>query len=111
MSAVRFIPINSLVGNYRFQTKLSSALSLPDILADVFGGLKINQSTYCSDEVTDKLKDLLLKVLSLLTSKRVEAGYPYVVKNGHTHTEQQTFKCRDCVRQFVITPRHQPTSE
>jgi hypothetical protein len=64
MSAVRFIPINSLVGNYRFQSKLSLVLSLADILADIFGGLKINQSTYCSDGVRDKLKDLLLKVLS-----------------------------------------------
>lgn len=64
MSAVRFIPINSLVGNYRSQSKLSSVLSLADILADIFGGLKINQSTYCPDGVTDKLKDLLLKVLS-----------------------------------------------
>ena len=34
-----------------------------------------------------------------------------VVKNGHTHTGKQNFKCRDCVRQFVMTPRHQPISE
>ncbi|MBD1930257.1 MULTISPECIES: IS1 family transposase, partial [Cyanophyceae] len=24
----------------------------------------------------------------------------YVVKNGHTHTGKQNFKCRDCGRQF-----------
>jgi len=29
----------------------------------------------------------------------------YVVKNGHTHTGKQNFKCRDCGRQFVTTPR------
>ena len=32
----------------------------------------------------------------------------YVVKNGHTHTGKQNFKCRDCGRQFVMTPIHQP---
>ncbi len=32
----------------------------------------------------------------------------YVVKNGHTHTGKQNFKCRDCGRQFVMNPRHQP---
>ena len=35
----------------------------------------------------------------------------YIVKNGHTHTGKQSFKCRDCARQFVIDPRHQPISE
>jgi len=35
----------------------------------------------------------------------------YIVKNGHTHTGKQSFKCRDCSRQFVIAPRHQPISE
>ncbi|MEG4280879.1 IS1 family transposase [Microcoleus sp. MON1_C1] len=35
----------------------------------------------------------------------------YIVKNGHTHTGKQSFKCRDCTRQFVIAPRHQPISE
>jgi transposase-like protein len=35
----------------------------------------------------------------------------YVVKNGHTHTGKQNFKCRDCARQFVINPRHQPISK
>ncbi|MBD1930956.1 MULTISPECIES: IS1 family transposase [Cyanophyceae] len=35
----------------------------------------------------------------------------YVVKNGHTHTGKQNFKCRDCGRQFVTTPSHQPVSK
>ena len=35
----------------------------------------------------------------------------YIVKNGHTHTGKQNFKCRDCNRQFVMAPRHQPISE
>ena len=35
----------------------------------------------------------------------------YIVKNGYTHTGKQSFKCRDCSRQFVIAPRHQPISE
>jgi transposase-like protein len=35
----------------------------------------------------------------------------YVVKNGHTHTGKQNFKCRDCGRQFVMNPRHQPISK
>ncbi len=35
----------------------------------------------------------------------------YVVKNGHTHTGKQNFKCRDCARQFVMNPRHQPISK
>jgi insertion element IS1 protein InsB len=35
----------------------------------------------------------------------------YIVKNGHTHSGKQSFKCRDCSRQFVIAPRHQPISE
>ena len=35
----------------------------------------------------------------------------YVVKNGHTHTGKQNFKCRDCGRQFVTTPSHQPISK
>ncbi len=35
----------------------------------------------------------------------------YIVKNGHTHTGKQSFKCRDCARQFVIAPRHQPLEE
>jgi transposase-like protein len=35
----------------------------------------------------------------------------YVVKNGHTHTGKQNFKCRNCARQFVMTPRHQPISQ
>jgi len=35
----------------------------------------------------------------------------YIVKNGHTHTGKQSFKCRDCSRQFVIAPRHQPLEE
>ena len=33
------------------------------------------------------------------------------MKNGHTHTGKQNFKCRDCDRQFVMAPRHQPISE
>jgi len=32
----------------------------------------------------------------------------YVVKNGHTHTGKQNFKCRDCGIQFVMAPRNQP---
>ena len=35
----------------------------------------------------------------------------YIVKNGYTHTGKQSFKCRDCSRQFVIAPRHQPISQ
>ena len=35
----------------------------------------------------------------------------YIVKNGHTHNGKQSFKCRDCARQFVVSPRHQPISE
>jgi len=35
----------------------------------------------------------------------------YIVKNGHTHTGKQSFKCRNCARKFVIAPRHQPISE
>jgi insertion element IS1 protein InsB len=35
----------------------------------------------------------------------------HIVKNGHTHRGKQSFKCRDCSRQFVIAPRHQPISE
>src|SRR6476469_6161431 len=35
----------------------------------------------------------------------------YIVKNGHTHTGKQNFKCRDCGRQFVMAPRHQPISK
>ena len=35
----------------------------------------------------------------------------YVVKNGHTHTGKQNFKCRDCGRQFVTAPSHQPVSQ
>jgi transposase-like protein len=35
----------------------------------------------------------------------------YVVKNGHTHSGKQNFKCRDCGRQFVTTPSHQPVSK
>ena len=35
----------------------------------------------------------------------------YIVKNGHTHTGKQNFKCRDCDRQFVMAPRHQPVEE
>jgi insertion element IS1 protein InsB len=35
----------------------------------------------------------------------------YIVKNGQTHTGKQNFKCRDCDRQFVTAPRHQPVEE
>ena len=35
----------------------------------------------------------------------------YVVKNGHTHRGKQNFKYRDCARQFVMNPRHQPISK
>ena len=35
----------------------------------------------------------------------------YIVKNGHTHTGKQNFKCRDCDRQFIMTPRHQRLEE
>ena len=34
----------------------------------------------------------------------------YILKNGRTHSGKQNFKCRDCVRQFVMAPRHQPIS-
>src|SRR4028119_1690139 len=34
----------------------------------------------------------------------------YILKNGHTRSGKQNFKCRDCGRQFVMTPRHQPIS-
>jgi insertion element IS1 protein InsB len=34
-----------------------------------------------------------------------------VKKNGHTHSGKQNFKCRDCGRQFVMNPRHQPISK
>ena len=32
------------------------------------------------------------------------------MKNGRTRSGQQNSKCRDCGRQFVMTPRHQPIS-
>src|SRR4028118_484788 len=35
----------------------------------------------------------------------------YILKNGCTRSGKQNFKCRDCVRQFIVTPRHQPISE
>jgi len=35
----------------------------------------------------------------------------YILKNGRTHSGKQNFKCRDCGRQFVMAPRHQPISE
>src|SRR5919202_225598 len=35
----------------------------------------------------------------------------YIVKTGHTHSGKQNFKCRDCDRQFVMAPRHQPVEE
>ena len=35
----------------------------------------------------------------------------HIVKNGHNHTGKQNFKCRDCDRQFVMDPRHQPLEE
>ena len=35
----------------------------------------------------------------------------YIVKNCHTHTGKQNFKFRDCDRQFVMAPRHQPVEE
>jgi transposase-like protein len=35
----------------------------------------------------------------------------YILKNGRTRSGKQNFKCRDCVRKFVMTPRHQPISE
>ena len=35
----------------------------------------------------------------------------YIVKNGHTHKGKQSLKCRDCARQFVMPPRHQPLEE
>src|SRR5919199_1414451 len=34
----------------------------------------------------------------------------YILKNGRTRSGKQNFKCRDCGRQFVMTPRHQPIS-
>lgn len=40
-----------------------------------------------------------------------KCGSQSVIKNGHTHTGKQNFKCRDCQRQFVIAPRHQPISQ
>jgi transposase-like protein len=35
----------------------------------------------------------------------------YVVKNGHTHTGKQNFKCRDKGRKIVRNSRHQPISK
>jgi len=35
----------------------------------------------------------------------------YIVKNGYTHSGKQNFKCRDCGRQFIMAPRHQPISK
>jgi len=35
----------------------------------------------------------------------------YILKHGRTRSGKQNFKCRDCGRQFVMTPRHQPISE
>lgn len=32
-------------------------------------------------------------------------------KNGHTPYGKQNFKCKDCHRQFVENPRHQPISQ
>ncbi|MEG4353789.1 hypothetical protein QUA70_24565 [Microcoleus sp. LAD1_D5] len=34
----------------------------------------------------------------------------YILKNGRTRSQKQNFKCRDCGRQFVMSPRHQPIS-
>src|SRR4028119_163620 len=34
----------------------------------------------------------------------------YILKNGRSRSGKQNFKCRDCGRQFVMTPRHQPIS-
>jgi predicted Zn finger-like uncharacterized protein len=35
----------------------------------------------------------------------------YIVKNGQTHHNKQSFKCGDCAQQFVRAPRHQPISQ
>ncbi len=35
----------------------------------------------------------------------------HIVKNGRTHSGKQNFKCRNCGRQFVIYPHHQPISQ
>src|SRR4028118_2056740 len=35
----------------------------------------------------------------------------YILKNGRTRSGKQNFKCRDCGRQFVMNPRHQPISK
>ena len=34
-----------------------------------------------------------------------------IVKNGKTHTGKQNHKCRECGRQFVEDPQHQPIDE
>ena len=34
----------------------------------------------------------------------------YILKKARTRSGKQNFKCRDCGRQFVMTPRHQPIS-
>lgn len=34
----------------------------------------------------------------------------YILKNGRSRSQKQNFKCRDCGRQFVMSPRHQPIS-
>jgi transposase-like protein len=33
------------------------------------------------------------------------------MKNGQTHSGKQNFKCKECARQFVLEPRHQPISQ
>ncbi|MCT7950275.1 IS1 family transposase [Ancylothrix sp. C2] len=40
-----------------------------------------------------------------------KCGSQSIVKNGHTHSGKQNLKCRDCQRQFVMAPRHQPISQ
>ena len=34
-----------------------------------------------------------------------------IVKNGKTHTGKQNHKCRECGRQFVEDPQHQPIDD
>ncbi len=38
-------------------------------------------------------------------------GSKKAMKNGRTSSGKQNFKCKECGRQFVLEPRHQPISQ
>jgi insertion element IS1 protein InsB len=38
-------------------------------------------------------------------------GSHHVIKNGHIHNGKAKFACKECRRQFVENPQHQPISE